>query len=347
VAAVRARAVLPNALVAAALVAGCGADDGAGPGTATTATATATAPAAAGARIVIARPSDGSRLRARFGQDGLLHVRSRVRGSAAPGALVVLLAGCRPRRCDARTTAAADGSWSATMTLKTTPEARFVAIDARGAPDELSPVSAVSTVEMLPPKPPKGPPSASATTRPATHGKPIPPPRSLPHDVLVIGDSLAQGMEAPLRAALPGWRVRSDTRIGRPLAEGMRILAAEPDPTAIIAISLFTNDDPRATAALERAVRATTSRSGGCAVWATIARPPYNGVSYAAANEVFARLAFDPQVGPRLQVVDWHAVAAQSPALLAGDHVHGTPSGYRVRAQLYADAIRACAGAAG
>jgi hypothetical protein len=126
----------------------------------------------------------------------------------------------------------------------------------------------------------------------------------------------------------------------------MRILAAQRDAPAIIAISLFTNDDPSATAALEQAVRTTASRPGGCAVWSTISRPPYNGVSYAAANEVFERLAFDPNVGPHLQVVDWRAAAAQSPALLAGDHVHGSPSGYRLRAQLYADAIMACAGAA-
>ena len=232
------------------------------------------------------------------------------------------------------------------MTLKTTPEARFVAIDARGGADESAPVSAVSTVEILPPKPPKGPPSASCDDAAGDAWQADPRrPRALPHDVLVIGDSLAIGMEPALRAALPGWRVRVDARIGRPLAEGMRILAAMRDAPAIVAISLFTNDDPKSTATLEQAVRATTSRSGGCAVWATIVRPPYNGVSYAAANEVFERLAFDPQVGPRLQVVDWRAAAAQSPALLAGDRVHGSPSGYRLRGQLYADAIKACAGA--
>ena len=122
----------------------------------------------------------------------------------------------------------------------------------------------------------------------------------------------------------------------------MGILAAEPDPPAILAFSLFTNDDPSATAALERAVRATASRPGGCAVWATIVRPPYNGVSYDAANRVLERLASDPQL--RLRLVPWAEAVARSPSFVAGDGVHATPEGYRARAELYAQAIRSCAG---
>jgi hypothetical protein len=163
--------------------------------------------------------------------------------------------------------------------------------------------------------------------------------------VLVIGDSLAQGIEAPLKAALPGWRVRVDGRIGRPLAEGMGIFAREPSPPAIVAFSLFTNDAPGNTAPLESAVRATAGRQGGCAVWATIVRPPLDGVSYDAANTLLHRLAGDPELAPRLRLVDWAAEVAQSPSLVSPrDGVHGTPQGYRVLAQLYAAAIRSCAG---
>ena len=92
--------------------------------------------------------------------------------------------------------------------------------------------------------------------------------------MLVIGDSLAVGMADALRAALPGWRVRIEAKHGRSLAEGMRILAEQVDAPAILAFSLFTNDGPTATGALEAAVRATAGRRGGCAVWATIVRPP-------------------------------------------------------------------------
>jgi lysophospholipase L1-like esterase len=69
------------------------------------------------------------------------------------------------------------------------------------------------------------------------------------------------------------------------------------------------------------------------------------GVGYGAANELLRSLASDPALALSLQVIDWSAVVAGSPSLIAGDGVHATPAGYRVRARLYADAIQACAGA--
>ena len=174
-----------------------------------------TTPAApATARITLERPADGTRLEAREAPDGTLRAGTRLRGRSQPGSRVFLSASCRPARCEGRATAGADGRWDVRLTLVATKTART------------------------------GSPRASSGTGPG---------RTLPRDVLVIGDSLATGMAEPLRAALPGWRVRVDARIGRPLAEGMRILAEQRDPPAIIAFSLFTNDDPRTTAALERA----------------------------------------------------------------------------------------------
>ena len=161
--------------------------------------------------------------------------------------------------------------------------------------------------------------------------------------MLVVGDSLAAGMDAPLRAALAGWRVRLDARIGRPLAEGMDILADESAPPAIVALSLFTNDHPRDTRALEAAVRATAARPRGCAVWATISAPPFDGASYGAANALLRRLARDPRFAPRLRLVEWERAVARSPALLVDDRVHATPAGYAALARLYASAIRSCA----
>jgi hypothetical protein len=234
--------------------------------------------------------------------------------------------------------AAANGRWSAALTLTTTRAARFVTIDAGSARPGSAPAT-VATVELVGPRRPTTRAPSRRRSASAT-----PAPRSLPHDVLVIGDSLAVGMEDAVREALPGWRVRFDARTGRPLAEGMRILAAQPDAPAIVAFSLFTNDTPGATATLEQAVRSTAGRPGGCAVWATIVRPPVAGVSYASANALLERLGGDPELALGLQVVDWSAIVAQSPSYLAGDGVHGTPAGYRARGQLYAGAIRACAG---
>lgn len=167
-----------------------------------------------------------------------------------------------------------------------------------------------------------------------------PPERGGEREVLVVGDSLAEGMASFVPGTLPGWRVRIDAEWGRPLGEGMRILAAEPAPPAILAISLFTNNDPRDVAALEAAVRATAGRAGGCAVWATIVAPPYEGVGHGAANELLRRLARDDALA--LELVDWARAVQRDPSLMSDDEVHASPAGYRARARMYARAIRAC-----
>jgi lysophospholipase L1-like esterase len=66
------------------------------------------------------------------------------------------------------------------------------------------------------------------------------------------------------------------------------------------------------------------------------------GRSYAGANQALERLAGD--LDGRLLVVPWADAVRANPRLLAGDGVHATPAGYRSRAQLYADAARACRG---
>jgi lysophospholipase L1-like esterase len=179
--------------------------------------------------------------------------------------------------------------------------------------------------------------STTATTSSA-------PAEAGPRTLVLVGDSLAVGIRSLLPALLPGWRVRIDGRGGRPLADGMAVLAGTElpsDGSAVLAISLFTNDDPAHTGALEAAARQTLRRAGarGCVVWASIARPPLDGVTVAAANRVLARLA---EADPRLRLVPWAREVAAHPSLLGPDGVHPTPDGYRLRAELYAQAARSC-----
>ncbi len=324
--------------LAAALAAGCGGSPGG---------ASTTAARSAEVAVTIATPADGKVLKATRTAKGRWRARTRVSGRARPGSAVALSATCRPTPCAARARAAADGRWAATLTLTATPAARFVTIDAGPPRAAGAPGSAVATVELSGPAAPAPKRAKAGAKRPRPAASAGRAPRRLPHDVLVVGDSLALGIAETLPAALPGWRVRTDGRIGRPLAEGMGIFAGQASPPAIVAFSLFTNDDPRNTAALEAAVRATASRPGGCAVWATIVRPPFEGVSYDAANALLHRLAGDPELALGLQLVDWAAEVAQSPALIAADGVHGSPDGYRALGRLYAEAIRRCAGDSG
>ncbi|MCW2967000.1 MAG: hypothetical protein JWM71_772, partial [Solirubrobacteraceae bacterium] len=175
-------------------------------------------------------------------------------------------------------------------------------------------------------------------------------PYTGPRTMIVIGDSLAVGMAQALPADLPGWDVPVDGRVGRPLSEGMQILSETKLPGgsrgshAILAFSLFTNDSPASVDALEAAVRESVARLGahGCAIWATIARPPFGGVSYAAANQRLEALEEDPSLAGRLLIVPWKAQYERHPSWRASDGVHATPTGYAARAQMYAVAARDC-----
>lgn len=157
-------------------------------------------------------------------------------------------------------------------------------------------------------------------------------------ELVLLGDSLAVGTEVPLRAALPGWRVTADGRVSRPLAEGMAMLAMTPldPPPDVLAMSLFTNDDPANLPALELAVRSSLDEAP-CVLWATIARPPKG--SYREVNQRLKALALEDD---RLRIVDWAGAVHRHPKWLTKDRVHPTATGYAARAQLYADAALGC-----
>jgi len=160
--------------------------------------------------------------------------------------------------------------------------------------------------------------------------------------VQMVGDSLAVGTQDALPAALDGYQVATNAKEGRTLAEGMSIVNALGSRPAILALSLFTNDDPRDVAELADAVRQSTQavKADGCVVWATIHRPPVGGVSYDQANAKLRAIAAD---NPRVQVVEWDAAADDHPGWFGADGVHPSPDGYQARARLYAQAIRGCA----
>jgi hypothetical protein len=191
-------------------------------------------------------------------------------------------------------------------------------------------------------------PTAPGQTAPAptTPGQTAPSPGPPPGraGLLVIGDSLSVGTAPILPGIMPGWRVATDGVGGRPLAAGMFSLAETQLPTdgsIIVGFSLFTNDDPTHTADLQSAVRTSLDRVGpkGCVIWATIVRPPINGVPYDAANALLRRMARSEK---RMRLVPWDKVIAAQPALMGPDGIHPTPQGYQVRAQMYADAARSC-----
>jgi len=161
-------------------------------------------------------------------------------------------------------------------------------------------------------------------------------------DVAMVGDSLAVGTEPFLARKLDDLQVRTNARESRPLAEGLDVIRGLPNPPDVLAVSLFTNDDPRHVEQLAAGVRTSLQHvaPGGCVVWSTIARPPVRGVSYERANDRLRALAAEL---PGVVVVDWAGFVRQRPNLLQPDGVHATSAGYKARAELYAAGIRRCA----
>ena len=159
--------------------------------------------------------------------------------------------------------------------------------------------------------------------------------------LLVVGDSLAVGTEAPLARLLPGWRITTSAFTGRHTDDGVAEITGRGGLPDVIVVSLGTNDDPSATDTFAGEVGSVLDAAGPsrCVIWANIVRPPYSGVSYAGYNRVLERLSL---TRPNLIVVDWSGMVRSQPGLLASDGVHATPRGYGVRAQAIASAIAGC-----
>jgi len=309
-------------------------------------------------------PAPGKVLAAQpFGKQ--LHVVVHLTGTAAPGQQLELRGRCGGIDCEGITFADSNGHWRTRMELYSPPRKHAVALQIGYADPQSGEHPTTVTLKLRKSKAAPVPEAAPQAAPPAgggssgsgggtTTGGAAAPSGSTYNgmrDVIVIGDSLAVGMARPLKADLGDWPVAIDGRIGRPLAEGMQILAETPLPYgeegahAVFEFSLFTNDSPANVDQLEQAVRYSISRLGahGCAVWATIARPAQHGVSYKLANDRLEALANDPALASRLLVVPWQQEVRAHPDWLGSDHVHATAVGYAARAKMYADAAQACA----
>ena len=278
------------------------------------------------AQVEVSAPLDGARVAAVTFGKRFVTANIALSGRAPAGANVPISATCRGFDCTAITFAGRDGRWSTRMQLMARRGRQQVTVDVGGVPVHVTLSKRV----------------------PAVFTSPLGPPANLGggNAVVLIGDSLAVGMAPALQSLLPDRPVLVDARVGRPLDEGMAILAGSKPPKASFAYSLFTNDDPIRIEQLDAAVRSSVAALGphGCAVWATIVRPKVVGRSYAYVNARLRALALDPALSGRLLVADWaRAVQYHRRAWLAKDRIHATPAGYLARAQLYADALSTCA----
>jgi hypothetical protein len=340
----------------AALSAGCGGSHG------EQKRATPVASARAFAHPHIIKPADAATIPATAELGETRGAKIAVAGTAEPETKLAVTTGCQLKGCGKTVTTDSTGGFTTSVTASTSGVLHRVAVivsyeisatvDSDQVIVTIGPMQEVS----VPRSPRRARHRARAATPPTITAVPptaIPVPETTPvprnqgggstGSAEVIGDSLAQGMQPYMAGALPGWKVSVDARIGRPLAEGMRIFSNTPvHPGSVYAFSLFTNDDPRSLSALDAAVRQSVQR-GNCAVWSTIVRPPVGGVSYGKANQLLRQLAASSD--GRVQLVDWAAAVAAHPDWVPGaDGVHASGEGYRNRAALYAKAIQSCGG---
>lgn len=158
--------------------------------------------------------------------------------------------------------------------------------------------------------------------------------------VALVGDSLNVGVEPYLPAALPGFDVVANDRVGRRTEEGIaEIEQGRVRLAPHVVVSLGTNDSPSAVAAFRAAVGRLLELIGPdrCLVWATIWR---DGAPSEALNQVLRDAA---AANRRMRLVEWAAMVQDHPDWLAPDGLHGSPAGYRERANATASAVRDCA----
>jgi hypothetical protein len=282
--------------------------------------------APASAQVQVDAPLDGAQLPAVAVGKKRVTAIVALSGRAPAGTNVPISATCRGFDCTAITFAGRDGRWATRIQLMARKGHQRVTVNVGGVLLRLTLSKRLAPVF-----------SAPLALRGGLGGGDA---------VVVIGDSLAVGMAPALQGLLAGRAVLVDARIGRPLDEGMSVLAGSDPPRASFAYSLFTNDDPIRIEELDQAVRSSVAALGphGCAVWATIVRPKVGGRTYARVNARLRALALDPALSGRLLIADWaQAVRGHRKAWLTKDGIHGTAAGYLARAQLYADALSACA----
>ena len=163
-----------------------------------------------------------------------------------------------------------------------------------------------------------------------------------PRTVLHYGDSLTIGTGIYLPAFLPGWSITQSAATSRHAGDGPQaVRSLSSSLPRVLVISLGTNDDPSAVGAFAADVRrvALVARGRRCVIWSTVARPPYNGVSYDGYNRVLRNAAV---TFANFRVFDWQAVARTHPWWFGSDGVHPTAEGYRARASALAKLVRSC-----
>lgn len=143
-------------------------------------------------------------------------------------------------------------------------------------------------------------------------------------EVVLVGDSLAEGAAPSLGAILDaaGVPLRVDARSGRGTAEGARALAAMAvQPGAVVVVILGTNDGEDRADAVRNVQAVLDAVPEGTPIrWLDVTR-----AGATVVNEVIAATA---AIDPDTEMLDWSSVVEDNPGLLIADRIHFTGEGY-------------------
>lgn len=154
-------------------------------------------------------------------------------------------------------------------------------------------------------------------------------------NVYVQGDSLTVGSGPVIKRRLGPEvaEVSVDAQVGRFTETGIKRIARDGHAarSRVWVVALGTNDGPDP-GRLRHFVSRTLAMAGPQrdVIWVTVHRSG----GYGRVNTMLRR--YDA-TADQLHLVDWARTVQQHPGLIAGDGVHGTAAGYRVRGALISD----------
>ena len=172
--------------------------------------------------------------------------------------------------------------------------------------------------------------------------RPVEVARADAAQVLILGDSLAVGMQDFLAEMITDREVTFDVGNGWTTPRGMQRLRIDLQryaPQSVV-VSLGTNDGAHPGVFKDRVRRVLdTIGANTCIVWLTIVRPPRKG-PYEGMNRVLRDAAREDS---RLQLINWDRMVHKGTVAMR-DGVHPTVEGYRFRAWVTKAAVeRGCA----
>jgi lysophospholipase L1-like esterase len=156
--------------------------------------------------------------------------------------------------------------------------------------------------------------------------------------VLIVGDSLAVGMQPFLGEMITDREVTFDARAGWTSPQGMEALRLDLTQWApqTFVISLGTNDGSNPGVFADRIRRTMRMLPPyACVVWPSIIRPKRKG-AYEGLNRELRKAA---RLDRRLTVIDWDRMVEKGTVALR-DGIHPNVDGYRFRAWVTAAAVR-------